>query len=131
MISRKIRRSLDQTEARFIRTLSRDLDEEEEGDDSDDAAGLSWLASANAKQGKHVFGVQSLPAAHVKMVSAVYAPPPPFPSEPQPHLQSYSAPLREGGMYPVSDRHQQAARLPIQKWVCGVGLHCQAVKCQP
>ena len=78
MISRKIRRSLDQTEARFIRTLSRDLDEEEEGDDSDDAAGLSWLASANAKQGKHVFGVQSLPAAHVKMVSAVYALPPPL-----------------------------------------------------
>ncbi|KAK9840905.1 hypothetical protein WJX84_009548 [Apatococcus fuscideae] len=70
MISRKIRRSLDQTEARFIRTLSRDLDEEEEGDDSDDAAGLSWLASANAKQGKHVFGVQSLPAAHVKMGSS-------------------------------------------------------------
>ena len=65
MIGRKIRRSLDQSAARHIRSSSRDL--EEESDPVEDSAGLSWLASA--RQGKPLFGVLSLPASHAKLVS--------------------------------------------------------------
>ncbi|KAK9853361.1 hypothetical protein WJX84_004284 [Apatococcus fuscideae] len=63
MIGRKIRRSLDQSAARHIRSSSRDI--EEDDDTVEDTAGLTWLASA--QQGKPLFGVHSLPASHAKL----------------------------------------------------------------